>query len=52
MANNILKYKGHQIGKSIKEDNCNKIVEEIFKYSEKYSCSIVFSPMMLLLEKV
>ncbi len=42
MANNILKYKGHQIGKSIQEENCNKIVEDIFKYSEKYSCSIVF----------
>ena len=30
MANNILKYKGYNIGKSIQEDSCNKIIEEIF----------------------
>jgi phosphoglycerate kinase len=30
MANNILKYKGYEIGKSIQENNCDKIIEEIF----------------------
>ena len=42
MANNILEYKGHKIGKSIKEDNCKAIIDEIFKTSKKYSCSIIF----------
>ena len=42
MANNILKYKGHPIGKSIQEDNCDEVIEDIFKYSEKYTCSIIF----------
>ena len=42
MANNILKYKGHSIGKSIKEDNCETIIDDIFKASKYYSCSIIF----------
>ena len=42
MANNILKHKGHIIGKSIHEDNCDKIIEDIFIYSKKYSCSLIF----------
>ena len=42
MANNILKYKGISIGKSIKEDNCEIIIEEIFKASKKYSCPIFY----------
>ncbi len=41
MANNILSYKGHPIGKSLKEDNCEKIVDDIFKTSKKHSCSII-----------
>ena len=35
MANNILDYKGNQIGKSIKEENCNEIIKEIFENSKK-----------------
>ena len=42
MANNILYHKGNQIGKSIKEENSKKIVEEIFKTSKQHSCSIAF----------
>ena len=42
MANNILKYKGHNIGKSIQEDNCDKIIEEIFDLSKKENCKIVY----------
>ncbi len=42
MANNILNYKGTQIGKSIKEENCEKIINEIFEASKKYSCPITF----------
>jgi len=42
MANNILKYKGFSIGKSIQEANCDKVIEEIFSLSEKNNCKIVY----------
>ena len=42
MANNILKYKGHNIGKSIQEDNCDRIIEEIFTLSKKEGCKIIY----------
>ncbi len=42
MANNILRYKGNQIGKSIKEENCEKIIKEIFETSKNYSCTIIY----------
>ena len=42
MANNILSYKGNSIGKSIKEENCEKEIENIFKTSKDYPCSIIY----------
>ncbi|MDA9108553.1 phosphoglycerate kinase [Candidatus Pelagibacter sp.] len=42
MANNILRYKGYKIGKSIQEDNCDKIIEEIFSLSKKENCKIIY----------
>ena len=42
MANNILNFKGNKIGKSIKEDNCKKIINEIFDTSKKHSCIITY----------
>ena len=42
MANNVLKFKGYNIGKSIQEDDCNKIIEEIFTLSLKKNCKIVY----------
>ena len=42
MANNILSYKGNSIGKSIKEENCEKEIENIFKTSKDHSCSIIY----------
>jgi len=42
MANNVLKFKGHNIGKSIQEDNCDKIIEEIFSLSIKKNCKITY----------
>ena len=42
MANNLLKYKGHNIGKSIQEVNCDQIIEEIFFLSKKENCKIVY----------
>ena len=42
MANNILKYQGFEIGKSIQENNCDQIIEEIFSLSKKESCKIIY----------
>ena len=42
MANNILKYKEYEIGKSIQEDICDKIIEEIFSLSKKENCKIIY----------
>ncbi len=42
MANNILNYQGNPIGKSIKEDNCDSIIENIFKSAKTHSCSIFY----------
>ena len=42
MANNILSYKGNPVGKSIKEIDCNNIVDEIFKEAKNHSCSIIY----------
>ena len=42
MANNILSYKGNNIGKSIKEENCVKIIEEIFETLKNHSCNLTF----------
>ena len=42
MANNILHHKGNETGKSIKEENCEAIIEEIFEKSKQHSCSITF----------
>ena len=42
MANNIFKYQGLKIGKSIYENNIGRIIQEIFKYAEKYECNVYF----------
>ena len=42
MANNILDYKGFEIGNSVKEENCKEIIEEIFSLSQKKNCNIIF----------
>ena len=36
MANNILNFNGNNIGKSIKEDNCEKMINEIFDTSKNF----------------
>jgi phosphoglycerate kinase len=41
MANNFLEYSGHNIGKSLKEDNCNSIVEEILSLAKESKCNIL-----------
>jgi phosphoglycerate kinase len=42
MANNIIKYIGNNIGKSLYEKNTNSIVEEIFSLSKKENCKIIY----------
>jgi len=42
MANNIIKYKGHEIGRSIQENDCEQIIEEIFSLSKKENCKIIY----------
>ncbi len=42
MANSVINFKGNKIGKSIKEDNCEIIIREIFETSKKHSCVITF----------
>ena len=42
MANNILSFRGNQIGKSIKEDNCESIIDDIFKTAKTHSCTITY----------
>ncbi len=42
MANNILKYKGFNIGNSINEEGCGEIVGKIFSLAEKNNCNLVF----------
>ncbi len=42
MANNFIEYLGNSVGKSIKEKNCDKIVEEIISLSKKEKCKIIY----------
>ncbi len=42
MANNIFKYKGLKIGKSMHEKNIDNTIKEIFSYAEKNQCKIYF----------
>ena len=52
MANNILRYKGHPIGKSVLEDNCEDIINDIFKLSKNHSCSIFFPKDVVVGKKI
>jgi phosphoglycerate kinase len=42
MANNIIKYAGNNIGKSLQEENSNPIMKEIFSLSEAQNCKIIY----------
>ena len=42
MANNFIEYFGNNIGKSIKEKNCDPIIEEIISLSKKEKCEISY----------
>ena len=42
MANNLIEHNGYNIGKSIKEENVNSIVNDILSYSKEKNCNIIF----------
>jgi len=42
MANNFIEYFGYNIGKSLKEKNCDLIIEEIISLSKKEKCKIIY----------
>ncbi|MDB4834645.1 phosphoglycerate kinase [Candidatus Pelagibacter sp.] len=42
MANNVIKYMGNNIGKSLQEDNSDSIIQEIFSLSETQNCKIIY----------
>ena len=42
MANNVIKYMGYNIGKSLEEKNSNQIIKEIFLLSKKEDCKIIY----------
>jgi len=42
MANNIIKYNGNNIGKSLQEEDSAQIIKEIFSLSEIQNCKIIF----------
>ena len=48
MANNIIKYKGNQIGKSINEENCDVVIKEIFETLKNHSCKLTFPEDVLI----
>ena len=48
MANNIISYKGNNIGKSIKETDCETTIKNIFEASKNHSCRITFPEDVLI----
>jgi len=42
MANNIIKYLGNNIGKSIQEENSDLVIKEIFLLSETEKCKLTY----------
>jgi phosphoglycerate kinase len=42
MANNIIKYMGNNIGKSLQEENSDPVIKEIFLLSETVGCKITY----------
>ena len=42
MANNFIEFHGNSVGKSIREKNCDKIIEEIIALSKKEKCKIIY----------
>ena len=45
MANNLIKYNGYNIGKSLKEENINSTINEIISYSKEKIVILFFQKM-------
>ena len=41
MANNFIKFKGNKVGKSLVEEDSEKVIKEIYKNADKYNCEII-----------
>ncbi len=52
MANNIIEYHGKNIGKSIKEENVNSIVNEIISLSKIKNCNIIYPKDVVVAENL
>jgi len=52
MANTILKEIGFNIGKSICENGCEKIVKKIFEDAKKYNCNILYPSDLIVSKKL
>ncbi len=52
MANNFIEYFGNNIGNSIKEKNCNQIVEKIISLTKKKNCNLVYPIDVLVSENI
>ena len=42
MANNVIEYKGFNVGNSTKESDCNQIIGDIFSLEKQNNCKIIF----------
>ena len=42
MANNVIKFMGHEIGNSLHEKNSDQIIKEIFIVSKQENCKIIY----------
>ena len=42
MANNVIKYMGYNIGKSLQEEDSDLIIKEIFSLSKKENCKLIY----------
>ena len=42
MANNIIRYMGNNIGKSLQEESSENIIKEIFSLSERVGCKLIY----------
>ena len=42
MANNIIRYVGNNIGKSLQEESSENIIKEIFSLSERVGCKLIY----------
>ncbi len=52
MANNIIKFKGHDIGKSLQENKSETIIKEIFSLANAKGCKIIYPQDIVVAENL